>query len=381
MNESMHMRILVLNYEFPPLGGGGAPVSKELAIRVKKRGHSVDVVTMGYHGLPSYEQIEGVGVYRVKCIRKNKSSCNPIEQFSYIISAKKFICHLLEEKKYDLCHVHFVVPTGVVAYMIKKKFGLDYIITAHGSDVEGHNRKKSNRIMHRLLRPLWKRIAGNAVQVIGPSEHLIRLMEKSLPRDYLVIPNGVDLDCFKQISADHKEHSILYAGRLQKSKNVQTVIKALAQTDMRGWRFDIVGDGPYRENLEVLVRELGLGNAVRFHGWIDNGTEELMDYYRKAALFVSQSRFESFGLAVVEAIASGCAVLISDIDSHRNFVDCEECLTSPMDVDELSRKIGLFLAGEKSYHVDRKMIEKYEWSDVSERYEDVYAEICKRTAV
>ena len=66
------MKILVLNYEFPPLGGGASPVSKEIAVQLQRMGHRDTVVTMGFEGLPAYEEIEGVRVYRLKCWRSKK---------------------------------------------------------------------------------------------------------------------------------------------------------------------------------------------------------------------------------------------------------------------------------------------------------------------
>jgi glycosyltransferase involved in cell wall biosynthesis len=73
-------RILVLNYEFPPLGGGASPVSYEIAKEYAKKGHQVDVVTMGFKGLPKEEKKEGMRIFRVPCIRLKKEICHPWEQ-------------------------------------------------------------------------------------------------------------------------------------------------------------------------------------------------------------------------------------------------------------------------------------------------------------
>ena len=85
------MNILVLNYEFPPLGGGGAPVSRDIARQYSKMGHKVVVLTMGYKDLPTYETVDGVEIFRLKCWRSKKSSCMPWEQYTYILAVKKFM--------------------------------------------------------------------------------------------------------------------------------------------------------------------------------------------------------------------------------------------------------------------------------------------------
>lgn len=366
------MKVLVLNYEFPPLGGGAAPVSKELAIRMTKKGHQIDVVTMGFEGVPEYENISGVRVWRVKCIRKKQSSCQPWEQLSYIIAARKTIKRLILENHYDLCHTHFIVPTGVLARYVKRKYGLRYLITAHGSDVEGHNSKKSNIIMHRLLRPLSRSIIREAEEVAAPSDFLLRLMQKRHKGNYLIIPNGIDLAKYRQKPGVSKEHRILYVGRLQETKNVQTLIKAIARVDMENWHVDIVGEGPYRDELERLTEKLHLKDTITFHGWIENGSEEHLSFLSRAALFVSHSYFESFGVAVVEAVAAGCSVLLSDIEAHRMLVNNLECFTDPDDELNLSRKIEAFINGEKDFSVDRRILEQYDWNRVTDLYEKEY---------
>ena len=66
------LNILVLNYEFPPIGGGAGVVAYDISKRLAEAGHRVTVVTMGFEQLPSYEEKDGMRIYRVKCIRKNQ---------------------------------------------------------------------------------------------------------------------------------------------------------------------------------------------------------------------------------------------------------------------------------------------------------------------
>ena len=84
-------------------------------------------------------------------------------------------------------------------------------------------------------------------------------------------------------------------GRMQESKNYQTVLRAVAEIPpglRGGWQVDILGDGPYRKNLEDLCASLGIEDCVRFRGWIENGSAEQLDYFRRASVFVSAIRFE-----------------------------------------------------------------------------------------
>ena len=99
-------------------------------------GFSVDVVTMGYKGLPKYEEVnKNFRIHRVKCLRSKKELCHPWEQLTYLFFGYFKCKALLKKNKFDICHCHFIIPTGVLAQKLKKKFGLEYIITAHESDV------------------------------------------------------------------------------------------------------------------------------------------------------------------------------------------------------------------------------------------------------
>lgn len=370
------LNVLVLNYEFPPLGGGAAPVSKELASRIAEKGHHVDVVTMRYKDLPEQELVDGVHVYRVNCLRKKKFSCQPWEQLSYLLSAKKILNQLMASNDYDFCHAHFIVPTGVLARYLKKKYGLKYILTAHGSDVEGYNKKKSNKMMLFLLRPFWKSIVKESERTFSPSKFLDRLMKKQYRGDYAIIPNGVDLTKYNYNCSSGKEQRIIFVGRLQWTKNVQALIKAISLISLNGWKVDIVGDGPYRKELEKLVTDNHLNNVVIFHGWVTNGSDEHMEYLRKASLFVSMSYFESFGVSVVEAAAMGCDLLLSDIEAHRMLIKNENCFVTPDDYNALAYAIKDYIDKKIDLHIDRESIERFDWKSVADAYEKEYERVC-----
>ena len=370
------MRILVLNYEYPPLGGGSSPVCRDLAVSLTAEGHKVSVVTMGFTDLPEYEIKDSVEIFRLKCIRKKQTSCMPWEQLSYIVEAEKFLKSYLRKNSFDVCHTHFIVPTGPIALWVKRCFGIPYIITAHGSDVEGHNSKKWMRAMHFFLRPFWKQIVGNSLAVVSPSRSLMERMRKvKEDGNYILIPNGIDPDRY---AADRgkKEKHILVMWRMQQFKNVQTILKAvsLIPDDIwDGWQVNILGDGPYRSELEALTDELEIRNRVQFRGWIDNGSEEQMRYLKKASIYISASHFENCPMAVLEAVASKCYPLLSDIEGHRQFFGTnrdQEQYFFPMDEwTVLSEKMAEVLKKDPSELCENCInIESYDRKKITHKY-------------
>lgn len=309
MNELK--RILVLNYEWPPLGGGASPVSYELAKRLSETGeYDIDVVTMHYKDLPKYEEVNTcLRVHRVWSVRSKKELCHPWEQLTYLISGYFKARALIKKQKYDLCHTHFIIPTGVIAWVLKKQFDLEYVITSHGSDVLGYN-KRFKKLYPLLVRP-WKAILDNAKTVISPS-HFLKSRILEVYKDYreekiVVIPNGIDTNKF---TPQEKKPYIFSSGRLFPNKGFQYLIQAVSDEDL-GWEVHIAGDGPMRAELEEVASKSK--TKVILHGWLDNNGKEYKDLLEQASIYVLASEKENASIALLEAMCAGCAVITTNI--------------------------------------------------------------------
>jgi len=309
------LRILIINYEFPPLGGGGASVTQELAAGLVSKGLDVDVVTMGYKGLPDYEVIDGINVYRVKCIRKHLEICRTHEMLSYVISCIFFLRGFLKKEEYDICHCHFIIPSGIIAAWLKRKYGIKYIITAHGSDVPGYNPDRFT-LQHKFTGPLIKRICDNAETITTPSGYLSNLLKKNI-RDYnvKVIPNG---SRDYKIEGIKKENIIMTSGRLLPRKGYHLLINSFRRMNADGWELYIVGDGPERATLERIA---GDDNKIIFTGWLDNTEREYCEIMNRAKIFSLLSTVESQGIVFIEAMSCGCAIIST------NYTACVETVT------------------------------------------------------
>ena len=363
------MKILFLNYEFPPLGGGASPVSYEIAKGYVKLGHNVDVITMAFQDNPLFEILNGINIYRIPCLRSKKEICHPWEQWSFLHKAKKFLKYHLKNNKYDVNHTHFIIPTGELALWIKKNFNLPYIITSHGSDVLQYNKRFT--LLYFFLKRPWNQIISNAELVTTPSEYLkAKILNINKAIQIHTIPNGIDVNKFKKAKKDKK---ILIVSRLFYNKGIQDILKAIKNIDLRGWIVDIVGDGPYKNNLMSLCVEYKLNSSVIFHGWLDNNSKKLLSLYSKAAIFLSASHLESFGLTVLEAISAGCYPLISDIESHRDIVQKEKYLFKTNDPIDLKYKLEPLLKNKpKSPRISLK---NYTWSNISKNFERILKDI------
>jgi glycosyltransferase involved in cell wall biosynthesis len=369
MSNKEKKRILMLNYEFPPLGGGGSPVSYEIAKGYVKLGHSVDVVTMGFKGLPNYEKKDGINIYRVKCLRSKKEICHPWEQLTYIISAKRFLKQHLKTHSYDINHTHFIIPTGIIALWLKKNYNLPYIITSHGSDVLSYNNKRIFKYVYPLVKNQWKEVIKEAKYTITPSKFLQdKIKEQTKQGKFIVIPNGIEKNKFKPMK---KEKRILVVARLFINKGVQDILDGLKpiskELKEKGWKIDIVGEGPYRNSLENKSKKNNLQNIVKFHGWIDNNSKKMKELYGKASIFISASWFENMSIVLLEALSAGCNVIATNAGGNPEVI-AKENLFEIKNPKELSEKI------KKTINLKNKRIlldKNFDWDSVIKKYESI----------
>jgi len=364
------MKILVLNYEFPPLGGGASPVSYEIAKGYVNLGHKVDVVTMGFRGLPRFEQKDGINIYRVKCWRSKKEICHPWEQLTYVVSAVRFLKTHLKQNSYDINHTHFIIPTGIISLWLKKKFKLPYIISSHGSDVPGYNTDRFV-FLHRFTGPLVRSVCKNALKVVALSDYLKQLIHKNIApytADKLIkIPNGIDPNNYTPLP---KEKIILSTGRLLPRKGFQHLIKAVSEIDI-GCEVHICGDGPMMSELKNLASRSK--TKVVFHGWINNESTEYKELLGKAAIYCLLSSKENASIALLEAMSAGCAVITSSVSGCPETVGNAGITLNPEDTLKLKESLYSIVENESELkemqkRAREKVVMEYDWDKIINQY-------------
>ncbi len=364
-------RILVLNYEFPPLGGGASPVSYEIAERLSKIGDfDIDVVTMGYKDLPKYKEVNSnFRIHRVKCWRSKKELCHPWEQATYLISGWFKCKELLKKNKYAICHCHFIIPTGVLALRLKKKFGLPYVITSHGSDILGYNVRFQS--LYPFLVGIWKNILNNADKIISPSYFLKKEILKIYPKfdkeKIQVIPNGFNNNKF---TPQEKKKYIFSSGRLLVNKGFQYLIQAVLDEDI-GYEVHIAGAGPMMPKLKRLAETSE--TKIFFHGWLDNSGEEYRNLLEQSEIFVLASEKENASIVLLEAMSASCAIITTNVSGCSETVGNAGLLVNPKDSVDLKLKLNSIVNDQnKLTKLQKLALEKvksiYDWNVVLIEY-------------
>lgn len=327
------MKILMLNYEFPPIGGGAAPVTRELCRQLTIEGHAVDVVTMQYRDLPRFEQIDGFRVWRTPAIRKRPDICHTHEMASFLLGAIPRTARLVRENRYDVIHCHFIIPTGPLGWYLSRRFRIPLLVTCHGSDVPGYNPDRFG-LTHRLIGPAWRFLIRRCAMLVSPSQSLADLIHRREPTvPVRVIPNGI----FESpVTTHEKDKTIILCSRLLPRKGFQYVLQAVHDLDL-DWRVEVIGDGPFRGELERIAA--GSRMPVCFHGWLDQRDPRFGQLYARGAIFVFPSESENFPSVLLEAMRAGMAIIASTAGGCPEVVGDSAILVPPADVHAIREKI------------------------------------------
>lgn len=320
------MRILMLNNEFPPLGGGTGTVNRAILERFAGfPGFEIDLITSAL-GSRSEEVFfaSKIKIYKVPVRNKNIHHSSNRELIEYFFRGLRLALNLSKKRSYDICFAWSAVPAGAIALALHHLVGLRYIVRACGPDIPGFERRYQT--IYLLIAPLIRRIWRAADKVIAKSAREIEMIHAVDRRvNCLMIPNGVDLSNFKAAYPvpDDGPLKLLCVGRLIERKGQHYLIEALKRLTDEGIdvRLDLVGTGDAQPANEALVARLGLTGRVRFLGYVPR--ENVAEHYAAAHVFVLPSYNEGMSVALLEAMASGLAVIVTPTGGTPELVEPE----------------------------------------------------------
>lgn len=372
------MKILIINYEFPPLGGGGGRASAHLASEMGQLGHEVLVVTSAFQDLPSCEKRENYEIQRIWTLRKYEEKCRVFEMLVFLISSLFNVWRISVTWKPDITIPFFTIPSGPSAWLLKKLKKIPYIVSLPGGDVPGFM-KDQLRWFHFITRPFIRKIWQDAKSVVANSEGLKELALKTTPNlDIKVIPNGVDTEyyCNSELArGSDKMVTILTVGRLSPQKGIAVLLNAFAQLKKQvstPVQLLIAGDGPLRQELEELSKTLCLENQVVFYGWCD--PDEVLTLYRQADIFTLASFDEGMPNVMLEAMAVGLPIVATNIAGSCELVsEGENGFLVPAGESGPLAESLLRLVNDPSLrismgHKSRELVNNYSWKKVGEGY-------------
>ena len=373
----------MLNYEFPPIGGGAGKAHHCLLKEYEGNDELIiDVLTSKPEPGFTVEKPAGnIAVYKVGVHKKNLHFWRKTEVLEWLIKASVHYRKLLRKNTYDLAHAFFGFPTGWLCYRTRGK--LPYIISLRGSDVPGYNVRLG--MDYKLLSRLFERIWRKAAAVVANSEGLRVLANEFLPDlSIAVIPNGIDPSRF--CPAGQRTLSppvrILSVGRLIERKKIDLLIEATALAKRAGIdiRFNIAGDGNLMDKLRQAADKLKVSQSVNFLGRVP--AEEMPKLYRDNDIFVMSSQHEGMSNAMLEAMASGLPIITTHCEGVEELVSDNGIVVEQADAAVIAEAIANLVGDRENYErmcvAARKRAENFSWQSVAGQYFALYQSITRQ---
>lgn len=374
------MKIMMLNYEFPPIGGGAGKAHlamlKQYAIR---NDILVDVVTSGPKPGSYVEKFsDNITIYKIGVHKKNLQHWRKIEVVEWLAKARWTYHRLIKENKYDLVHAFFGLPTGWLCCGTAKK--LPYIISLRGSDVPGGNVRLW--LEYKLFGPLLKRIWKRASALVACSEGLkTRALGFSSSANIDVIPNGVDLDRFYPAPAGELsgKPKLVTVGRLSATKRVEMLIEAVEILSKKGTEvcLRIAGGGGMAKQLKSMAEQKRLTGIIKFAGRV--GTDKMPDIYRQNNIFVSATMQEGMSNAMLEAMASGLPIITTRCEGVDELISDNGIVVEKDSAEALAEAIIKLAENKQVYNAmcasARKRAENFGWDKVADGYIKLYQRV------
>jgi len=371
------MRILMANYEFPPIGGGAGKANLCLLKQYTGRDDLViDVLTSAPKpGFITEKFADNITIYKVGLHKKNLHFWRKGEVIEWLFKASRHYRKLLNANDYDLAHAFFAFPTAYLC--LRRAPKLPYIISLRGSDVPGYNMRL--QVDYKLLAPLFRRIWRSAAAVVANSQGLAELAKDFTPElDIGVINNGVDTEIFYPRPAGLPARPVkaLTVCRLISRKRIDLLIETVAGAKALGIdiQLNIAGEGNLMAELKSLAEKVDAGERVNFLGRVP--AEQMPQLYRANDIFIMSSAHEGMSNAMLEAMACGLPVITTRCEGVEELIADNGIVVERPDPGSMTKAIKALADDPARYErmcdASVSRAKQFTWSYVAEQYLDCY---------
>ncbi len=368
-------QILMLNYEFPPLGGGAGNATYYLLKEFSKYDDlEIDLVTSSTEGFKIHKFSDNITIHYLDINKKgNLHFQSKKDLLTYSRKAYSYCKKLIQEgKSFDLVHAFFGIPCGYIAMKLQRRRGTPYVVSLRGSDVPFYNNRfywLDKLVFQRISRKVWKK----ANSVITNSQGLKDLALETSPKETIsIIYNGIDTEEFKPLQSKKKREKIIIVstGRLIERKGYKYLIEAVK--GLEGVKVWLVGDGNLKEELKEISK--GSKSEIRFLG--KKSHNELKNYLQKADIFCLPSLNEGMSNSVLEAMACGLPIITTDTGGSKELINGNGFIVNKHSSREIYDRINKYLKNQELIKehgkMSRKLAEQLNWSKVAREYREVY---------
>ena len=367
---------------YPTFGGSGV-VATELGIALSRRGHEIHFIT---YKQPVRLDLLGGSIH----FHEVSVPEYPLFHYQpYELALSSKLVDMVKLYGIEVLHVHYAIPHAYAAYMAKQILATEGIFipivtTLHGTDITLVGN-------HPFYKPAvtFSINASDVVTSVSQSlkEDTLRLFD--ITKEINVIPNFIDVqkyeeaklaECQRHLLANISERIVTHVSNFRKVKRIDDVIKVFYRIQKQvPSKLIMVGDGPKFETAEQLVRDLGIEENVIFLGK-SNEVDKILCF---SDLFLLPSETESFGLAALEAMASGVPVISSNTGGipEVNIDGVSGYLANVGDVDTMGDKAIEILQDDQVLSQfkqnAKKVAKKFDLEAIVGNYEQLYIDAIK----
>ena len=346
----MKKNVVIFSAFISPFRSGAEACAEEVALELCEE-FNITIITARFRrSLPKRDTLKGrVTVMRVGLGCKFDKWLYP---FLAPLAARRL--------RPEIIHAVLESYAGFALVIAKKITRARCILTCQST-----NTTLFMRLMHRT---------ADVITVI--STPLLARAKTFMRNDAILIPNGLHID-----SVPEREKilgRVLFAGRLDKVKGIDTLLRAIATLPPH-IHLHIVGDGSIKHDLILLATELGISDRVKFLGYIPH--PDVYEEFARATIFCGLSRSEAFGNVFIEAQAAGCAIVATNIQGIPDIVHDGKTgiLVPPDDPSAAANAIATLLDDDslrkRFGEAGKENVKKYDWSNIARIYAGVYSSL------
>ncbi len=390
-NKAHRLKVLHVIPSIAPCRGGPSKAVIEMVSALRNINIDAEIATTNDNGLTTLDVNLGALInysnVPVRFFQRYSPHVSALREFGYSASFKTWLRAHIHD--YDLIHIHAIFSyCSSIAMLIARKNKVPYVVRPIGQLEDwslAQSALKKNAYLVLLERANIER--ASAVHFTAQSERDQALRRFSVINP-AVIPLGINpakpIPNAKALAFEHWQVNpntpcLAFLSRLHPKKGLEFLLHALAYVKEKQWQLIIAGSGDedYIETLKDLCSALEITEQVRFVGFIDGDVKNIL--LQRADLFCLTSYSENFGIAVLEALASGTAALVSrDVALARKIEEHALGFICDLTVDDISAKLALALGDVKqTRHMGNTardfVAEHYQWSGVAGRLSELYA--------
>lgn len=359
---------------------------RNIALEFKKKGHQISILTNRYRrDLSASQMIDGIPVERYFF------TALPPNRFDFWIFIKYCIrvllipvtflrlLYKLSNEKPDIVHLHFVGAPALYLCFVKQIVKFPLILSFHGADIEVYDRKPGfEKWFIKRSFDMANFVTANSAALLTD---IFRFLKKNKKTVAEVVPMAFSFEDHETGQAHtHARPYLFSAGRFVPKKGFDVLIRAFANVKNKGlYCGDLIlaGEGEERAVCERLARDLGIDESVRFLGTAEHA--KVISFIKGCDLFVMPSRFEAFGITLLEALYSGKKVVASRVGGMVELMNKNpDYLVEPDNPDALGKKIQAVLNGLPWNPVDPgELRRKYNWEKTADSFLEIYQRVIR----